>query len=322
LNKRVLIILSLVLGVSAFGATAPRGETLNGIAVIVNNAIITFKDVEDYITPVLEQINRVYGRQPQVFQQKLLEAQKEGVERLVERELILHDFRTAGYSIPEAIIEDEIQRRIRERYGDQLTLTKTLQAEGVTKETYRKHVRDEIIVEALRQKNVNSAILVSPHKIEAFYEQQKDKYKSEAQVKLRMMVLNKPAGDASDSTRKLAGEILLKLKEGTPFAELAGIYSEGSQRSDGGSWGWVERTVLRSELAEVAFSLKPGQLSGVIETPEACYLMLVEDARPAGPKPLADVREEIEKTLLAGERARLQQKYVERLKQKSFVRYF
>jgi parvulin-like peptidyl-prolyl isomerase len=297
-------------------------ETVNGIAVIVNQAIITYKDVDDLISPAIDQIGRLYGRQPDVFRQKLIEARQDGIERLIERQLILHDFTVSGYSIPETILEDEIQRRIRERFGDSLTLTKTLQAEGLTRERYRQQVRDQIIVEVLRQKNVSSAVLISPHKIEVYYDAHKDQYESEEMIKLRMISLKQAPGAAPDTARKLAGEILLKLKEGTPFAEMAGIYSEGSERADGGSWGWVKRSVLRKELADVAFSLKPGDLSGVIETPDACYLMQVEEKRAAGPRPLSEVREEIEKTLLQEEQNRLQKKYVDRLKGKSFIRYF
>ena len=79
-----------------------------------------------------------------------------------------------------------------------------------------------------------------------------------------------------------ANEILAEIKKGAAFQEMASVYSEGSQKSQGGDWGWVERSVLRKDLADAAFSLKPGQVSGVIETPESVYLMLVEQtqARP------------------------------------------
>jgi hypothetical protein len=50
--------------------------------------------------------------------------------------------------------------------------------------------------------------------------------------------------------------------------------------------------------------------------------MLVEDRRPAHTKPLAEVREEIERNLIAQENERLQKKWIDRLKAKSFVRYF
>ena len=95
----------------------------------------------------------------------------------------------------------------------------------------------------------------------------------------------------------------------------------GIQRHQAGDWGWVERSVLRKDLADVAFSLQPGQTSDVIETPDAVYLMLVEDKKPAHAKVLNDVREDIEKTLRTQEQARLQKKWIDGLKKKTFVLY-
>ena len=57
----------------------------------------------------------------------------------------------------------------------------------------------------------------------------------------------------------------------------------------------MERSVLREDLAAVAFSLKAGERSGVIEKPDGCYLMLVEDVKAAHVKTLAEVREEVER---------------------------
>jgi len=64
----------------------------------------------------------------------------------------------------------------------------------------------------------------------------------------------------------LAEEVLAKLKDGAAFAEMASVYSQGSQRKPGRRLGWVEKSVLRRELADVAFGLKPGEKSDVIET--------------------------------------------------------
>ena len=84
----------------------------------------------------------------------------------------------------------------------------------------------------------------------------------------------------------------------------------------------MKRSVLRKEFAAAIANLKAGQRTGVIEMPEACFLLQVEEIKSAQLTPLAEVRDEIEKTLLNQERSRLQKKYVERLKKKSFVRYF
>jgi parvulin-like peptidyl-prolyl isomerase len=103
---------------------------------------------------------------------------------------------------------------------------------------------------------------------------------------------------------------------------MAKVNSQDSLRSQGGERGWVERTVLRKELADAAFALAPGQVSGVIALPDACYLMLVEDKHPAQTKPLNEVRDEIGKNLRAQEHSRLQKQWVAQLKAKAFIRYY
>jgi parvulin-like peptidyl-prolyl isomerase len=134
-----------------------------------------------------------------------------------------------------------------------------------------------------------------------------------------MIVLNKSAGQDEQQTRKLAEEILAKLNEGKSFAEMARMYSQGNQRNQGVR-DWEEVDSLRKELAEPASKLKAGEHSGVIETPDACYLLCVEDKRPSHYKSLGDVRGEIEKNLVLEERSRLEQQWIERLKKKTFVK--
>jgi len=250
------------------------------------------------------------------------------LEYLLERQLILHEFNTAGYAVPETVIEEYMEERIRAGFPDRVTFTKTLQAEGSTLEKFRLKMREQFIVEQMRIKNISGELVISPHKIESYYLAHTNDYKLDDEVKLRMIVLNKPVSGDAASVRKLAEEIIRKIKEGAAFAEMAAVYSEGRQGREGGDWGWVQKydrdgaLVLRKELAEVAFSLKPGELSGVIETPEVIYLMLVEDRRPAHIKALSEVRGEIERNMITEERARIQKNWIDRLKQKTFIRYF
>ncbi|MBC8095581.1 MAG: peptidylprolyl isomerase [Akkermansiaceae bacterium] len=296
-------------------------QLAGGIKVIVHDAIVSYQQVEDYTLPFVDDLRRQFRNDPPGFQKKVNEVLEENTEVLVQREMILQEFNTAGYNLPESVIDDYVQQRIRSRYGNRATLTKTLQADGITFEKFRKQIRDQFIVEQMRLKNVSDAVMISPHKLEVYYVTHTNDFKVEEQVKLRMIILNKTAEDPAQA-RKLADEIMVKLKDGAAFAEMASVYSQDAKRSQGGSWDWVEKSVLRKDLADAAFGLKAGEKSGVIETPEACYLMFVEDKRPQHIKPLNEVREEIEKTLLAQERERLQKQWNDRLKKKTFVRYF
>jgi parvulin-like peptidyl-prolyl isomerase len=295
---------------------------VDGVLAVINDSVITRQQVEDFVTPAIESLRREYAGQPEaVFQQKLTGAINDGLEQLVERQLILHDFDVEGYHLPDSVVDDLVQDRIRERFSDRVTLMKTLQAQGETFESFRQDVRDQYIVSALRSKNVAQEVIISPYKVETYYQAHQDDFKVEDEIKLRMIVLNKTGSDDTN-TVNLAREIRDKIKEGAAFAEMASVYSQDSLRSQGGDRGWIERSVLRQELADPAFALQPGQVSDVIETPNACYLLLVEQKRPAHVKPLNEVRNEIEQSLRAQEQARLEKQWIARLKAKTFILYF
>ena len=299
-----------------------HAELVDGIKAVVNSGVVTFAEVEEFAAPAAQALRREYAGEPNLFQQKLGDALNDGLEQLVERQLILHSFDTEGYRLPDTVVDELVQDRIRDRFGDRITLMKTLQAQGETFEKFRREVREQYIVSALRAKNISpEKIIISPYTVETYYLVHQDDFKVEDEIKLRMIVLNKTSGDDTN-TASLAGEILAKIKEGATFQEMASVYSQGSQRSQGGDWGWVERSVLRKELADTAFALKPGQVSGVIETPEACYLMLVEQTRPAHVKPLSEVRDDVEATLRTQEQKQLEQQWIEHLKKKAFIRLF
>jgi peptidyl-prolyl cis-trans isomerase SurA len=310
------------------GAGRARAELADAITAIVHDSIITIYQVEDATIDIAQQLEKQYRSQPEVYNKKMYEAQRENLDQMIERQMILHDFETAGYNLPESIIDEQLEEYIKSRYGDRITLTKSLQQRGLTYEKFRRDYRDNFVIKQMVYKNAYGDIIISPHKIETYYVGHTNDFKVEDQVKLRMIILNVPPGADPAETRKLAGEILTKVNEGASFAEMASVYSQGSQRNQGGDWGWVDRynasgaSVLRKELADVAFSLKAGEKSGVIETPEACYLMLVEDRRAQHVRALNDVRDEIEKTLQAEEQKRLREQWIAKLKKKTFVRYF
>jgi hypothetical protein len=365
--KRFCLIFLFLVSVALVSRAAT--ENRNFIAAIVNGAVITFRDVQDFTAQAMDVLYRTYGNNPAVLDQRERDTFSDGLEQLLENQLILDDFKSAGGVLPDSYIDDEIKDHIRKKFGDRVTLTKTLQAQGITFETYRKRTHDDIIIKYMRQKNVSAAILISPQKIERFYATNLANFKLGAQVKLRMIVLNRSTVESVDEVRKLAQEIQAKVEQGASFAEMASVYSTGSQRQEGGDWGWVESNKLNKGLSDVAFSLNAGQRSpviavarqdgfywtyqydknGVLTTsrkytekdafveekkyagqdgipnlpaPQEFYLMLVENKQVARVKGISEVREEIEGTLIAQERARLQRNWITRLRSKAYVRYF
>jgi parvulin-like peptidyl-prolyl isomerase len=316
------LYLLLAIGTVWLSQLSARADLVNAIEAIVDDAVITYLEVRTRNEQSEETLVRMYGSKRTELEKKLNEMQHENLDELVKRQLILHEFKTAGYSLPESVLDDLVQESIRADFGDRATLTKTLEARGMTYEKFRQQIRERFIVSQLRLKNISQEIIISPHKMEAYYQTHKEDFKLEDQVKLRMIVLNKSADSGQPQAQKMAEEILRKLNEGAAFAEMATMYSQDTFRNQGGDRGWVEKAGLRKELAEVAFSLKPGEHSGVIETPRECYLIMVEEVRSAHYKPLSEVRQQIETDLLSNEKSRIEKQWIDRLRKKTFVSTF
>jgi len=306
--------------VLAAGLRPAHAGLVNAIQAVVHDTVITRQDVQEMTLPAVKELERQYRGQNDVINKKLAKAEQDNLEQLTERQLILHEFQTAGYSLPESLLDEMVQERIRSRYGDRRTMAKTLQSEGVTIDKFRERLREQFIVEAMRSKNISQEIIISPQKIENFYAAHHEDFKMDDQVKLRIMVIGRTTDPNGPQPARMAEEILIKLKEGAPFDELSALYSQKSQKSPTGEW--YETSQLRKELAQAVAGLKPGEYSRVVEFPDAWYIAKVEEVKPEHYKPLSEVRDEVEKTMVTQERARLEKQWVEKLRKKTFVRYF
>jgi parvulin-like peptidyl-prolyl isomerase len=308
-----------------FALEQARSEPVmvNGIAARVNDAIITFQQIEGEMDEPERLLRSQLRNQPEVLKQRIAKLRNDTVELLIERLLILDDFNNnPNYKLPESVVEEVIRRRIRGKFGDRARMIKTLEQQGMKQETFRQRIKDEIIVNAMEFKNVGSGIVISPYKIETEYQLHLDDMKVDDEVKLRMIFLeNKPGRDAQ-ATKKEAEEILARLKGGAAFADQASAHSDDTYKAEGGLRPMEDRKTLREDLAKVAFTLKPGELSEVIEVSNGCYIMKVEEFHPAHTRTLNEVRGEIEKKLEAEQRQRLRKQWIDRLKAKAFIRLF
>ena len=311
----------MLLILSAPARAQQQGQLVNAIAAMVNDQVITIKDLRMATRDDLDFLQQRYASQPRVLDEKLKTLMSETLERMIEDRLVLNEFKSLGKPLPDSYIENRVNEDIK-KYGDRLTLIKTLQAGGVTYESYRDKIRDNTVLALMWNLKVPRDPVISPTRIENYYVKNQDKFKLEDRVKLRMIVLTNRPSEKAFSPVDLAREIAKKVDDGASFAEMAKVYSQGSQAGDGGDWGWVEHKVLREDLAKVAFSLKAGQRSEPIETPSGIYLMYVEQVEPAHVRSLSEVREEIENALKAEEVKRLRQQYVDRLKKKAFIAYY
>jgi len=320
------LVVILATSLSLRHVHAEGAEVIDGVAAIVNNEVITISQVRELIGTRERAMREGYNGPD--LADKIKEMRLAALKDLVDRQLIIQEFRKMqekGANIPDHVVDDRVQGIIREEFaGDRAAFVRTLQAQGYTLTRFKEIEKEKIIVQALRQSKMTESFLVSPNQIQSFYDKNRPAYTLPEQVKLRMIVLREGnSGDIISGANKdqVAEEIREKLKTGAEFDRMAQMYSEDEATRDaGGDWGWIERSTLNEQLTKTAFTLKPGEISPIIKVQNSLYILTVEARKNASVKPLGEVREEIEKTLMQKERMKSQQRWMDGLRQKAFIK--
>ncbi|HPA19899.1 MAG TPA: peptidyl-prolyl cis-trans isomerase [Verrucomicrobiae bacterium] len=310
----------------------PAAAITDGVAAVVNGKVITFSDVKRYVGESEQQLVDL-GLRGEELVNRVKELRLDALRALIDRALIIQEWDSKGLTLPEKITDDRVDEIVRTNFGgDRAAFIRTLQAAGKTYEGFRREQKENIIVQAMTQKFVQEEVVISPYKIEQYYQKKASELRTDDEVKLRMIFLNprfKEKRTQADGTtvevdpqKVLAEELRAKLDAGADFADLARSFTEGTHKSDGGDWGWVSRKTLRKELAEVAFGMFPGQHSKVIETDNGYYIIKVEDSRKGRVPPLEEIRPEIEKMILVDERKARRDEWVNTLRQKAYIKMF
>ncbi len=160
---------------------------------------------------------------------------------------------------------------------------------------------------------------VTDAEVQQYYSQNIQNYHVDAQVKVRHILISvdpsaTPAVDAAAKAK--AQKILDELRkdDGRNFAELAKKYSDDPGSKDqGGELGWIKHGVTVPEFDKTAFSLQPGQISGLVRTKFGYHIIQTEDKQAAHTKPLDEVRSSIVDILTKQKEAQAGQAFAQQL---------
>ncbi len=310
------------LGVAATASPTRGAESVNGIAAIVNEKVITYSEVRELVAPRERILRSQYSGQE--LANKISEVRKAGLQDLIDRQLIIQAFEKDKLQIPPHFIDERVDAVIKENFGgDRNAFIKTMESQKYTMSKFRGLERDKIIVQAMRAKNVTSNLIIPPGKVDEFYRKNRQLFASKAQIKLRMIMIPGHTEAGSGAVQSsMAEEIRAKLITGADFDKMAQMYSEDSTRELGGDWGWVDDKTLAPELSQVAFGLKPGEISKVVNVGGNHYILKVEARQGGEAKPLKDVRAEIEARLRQEQAQELQEHWLASLRSKAYIKTF
>ncbi|UTV26924.1 peptidylprolyl isomerase [Photobacterium atrarenae] len=124
----------------------------------------------------------------------------------------------------------------------------------------------------------------------AYYDEHRSKYATAEQRKASHILIQ---GD-SDEAKAKAEALLVQLKKGDDFAELAKTESDDTfSGKDGGQLDWFERGVMDPAFEDAAFALNPGEISELVQSSFGFHIIKLDEIKASEVKPFADVRDEI-----------------------------
>ena len=178
----------------------------NGVAAVVNSEAITFREVlaqtqmEEDDLRAQQQAGKITDDERK---QRIKSRRKTVLDSLIETRLIIQDYKKKGYNFPDYYFDREERSRVRDQFGgDRQALVKTLEDRGITMADWKKNIRDTFVVQQMRQINAKRFITISPHMIEAYYQEHVRDFLQPDRVKLRMIYLSPESGPEVEAVGK------------------------------------------------------------------------------------------------------------------------
>ena len=266
-----------------------------GNAVRVNGTEISYQRFNGFY----QEYQRQYGINVAArgdYLQLLTRLRREAMDLMIEQELVAQAAEKKGVAADAEQVDAAVQE-LRERFDKPEDFTSRLQEEGYTEDSYRKHVARMAAASNYLDEIRAGAGNVSDEDLETYYRDNQGRLTLPEQVRVRHILLTwKPMGTTDDraAIREQMVPILEQARGGADFAELARQHSDDSATAaGGGDTGLFHRGEMVPAFEDVAFALKPGEISDPVETPFGVHILKLEERQEARLLPLDEIREQL-----------------------------
>ena len=271
----VAVLISLPCSLALAQGRAPRVIEADRIIAVVNDEVITLNELTARMATVERQLRQQGTQMPP---RDVLE--KHILERMILDRVQFQLARETGMRIDDAQLDQTIARIAESNRIGVAQLRASLERDGISWSKFREDIRGEIVVGRLREREVDSKIVVSEGEIDNFLATAgmagNEEYNL-AHILLRVPEQAKPEQLARLQAR--AEEIISQLRRGADFAQMAASYSDAPDGLSGGAMGWRSLERLPTLFAEAVPKLKPGEVSEVLRSPAGYHIFKLLDRR-------------------------------------------
>lgn len=247
-----------------------------------------------------DQIKNRYLQQGQTLTHgQEIKAKKEILESLINQEILYQQSVKKGVMVDKAEVAENIGK-VKARFPSEAEFEKAIASMNLTSEGVSEKIKRSLAVSKLIDNTVGSKISVSDDETKAFYDGNPSSFSKPEQVKASH-ILVKVDTQAKDSEKKAAKkkitDIQTKIKTGEEFSELAKANSDCPSGAKGGDLGYFGRGSMVKPFEEAAFSMKPGEISDIVETQFGYHLIKLNDKKEAQKISYLEAKENIKKYL-------------------------
>ena len=316
-TKRKLSLV-LVFLYSLYLAPFSSAEVVGKILVIVNDEIITQREIDRILTPIYEQYKKLYTDEE--LAKKLDEARRNILQKLIQNKLLLTEAKRRKIEA----LDKEVQRKIEEvkkRFPNEKEFKKALLEENVVLSELEKGFKEKIIIDRLIDMEIRRRISVAPSEIMAYYETHRNQFEEPEKVKLKSILVKAGEGRPEGEALELAKKVLARLTEGANFASLAEKYSDGPYAESAGDMGWVKAGELMGKINDLIFTLEKNEISGILKTNLGFHIFMVEEKAPSRTKQFHEARDKIEQIIFSDKIEEHLGQWIESLKKDAYIAF-
>jgi peptidyl-prolyl cis-trans isomerase C len=246
-----------------------------------------------------------------LFQGKSFAQNSDVVAKIGDKKITLSDFNSVvGYLDSEKQKMLENNPQLKESFLRQVVQTMVIsnlaKEKGFDKKPDVKQqldlFTDNFLANEFLKKEVVQTISIPEDELKSYYDKHKEEFKTPEMVKASHILIKvNPSASAEEKkkAKEKAEDILKKIKSGQDFAKLASEFSDDpGSKTKGGDLGFFAKGRMIKPFEDAAFSLKPGEISGVVETQFGYHIIKVEEKKDAGVEGFDTAKEKIRQKLL------------------------
>jgi peptidyl-prolyl cis-trans isomerase SurA len=257
----LIALLSLTLGAGLPAAHAQRSapRTADYIVAIVNQELVTAAELQQRIAQVRENARRNNAQLPPEDELK-----RDLLDALIDERVIVTHARDSGMRIDDVELERAMANVAAQNQLTPQQLRERLRREGIDYARFRRNIRDQILVERTREREVQARIRISDADIDAWLDKQRAEAGNATEYNIAQVLVTVPEGATPpvlEERRARAEAALARVRKGEPFDAVARELSEDTNRAKGGEIGPRPASQLPDVFINAVRPLKTGEFT-------------------------------------------------------------